>query len=143
MQCEFLEEYQVRTELGNKTTIKAGSVYFIHPYKAVHLLVAGKVRPVDYGAVRYLPYMDESGRLSISPPGIAQAERHGGQEADEILKVIYHLREDSDRYKLHLHDLDVSGSGLTDEEIERQAYKMFAEGLEQYFERQSNRQPPE
>jgi hypothetical protein len=141
MQCEFLEEYSIRTAAGVET-IRAGSVYFIHPFKAVHLLCAGRVRPVDYADIKTLPYLDASGRRAELRPDPDQAEQYEDHEPDEMMQVVYRLRESADRHKRHLYDLAASGSGLTDEEIERQAYTMFAEGLARYFVEQSNEVPP-
>lgn len=133
MRCEFLQEYPVRTSTGIEK-IRAGSVYFIHPDKAVHLLYAEIVRPVDYGDIQHLPYMDADGRLSdlCAPP--PEAKHSEAQETGQIMRNLFVLRDDSDRFRTQLEDMAASGGRLSPEEIEQAPFRKFVNNLGRYFD---------
>jgi hypothetical protein len=133
MRCEFLQEYPVRTSTGIQT-IRAGSVYFIHPDKAVHLLYSRIVRPVEYGDIQHLPYMDEHGRLTEMCAPSPQTKLSEAQDAGQIMCDLFQLRDSSDQFKARLEDMAATGGQLTPEETEQEPYRKFVKDLGRYFD---------
>lgn len=132
MRCEFQQSYKVRSESGEIQEIHAGSVCFVHPEKAVLLLLTRIVIPVDYGDILYLPYINEDGRLAPICNNQLRAKLSQEMESGAITQDAYRLRDYSDCIKAKLEDMAATGGGVPPEEIDSEAYRFFVNELESY-----------
>jgi hypothetical protein len=132
MRCEFVQEYKVRTETGEVKDIRAGTVCFIHPDKAVDMLFARVIRPVDYGDIQHLPYINEHGRLAALCDNQPQAKLDDEKDSGAITQDVYRMRDYSDDIKVKLEDMAESGGGVAPEEIDKEAYRSFVKEVGRY-----------